>query len=302
MRIIPIRASLTRLLGCTSFLALVCWAGPGAAADLRDLAGTWRFRIDRDDRGLAEKWANAPLAGADTVQLPGMMQAQGYGDAVASEHAVDRRDRGPIVVYRTRVREIPAAGQHQGALLAPARAALRRRCLVPARAGDSARLARPPRWCSPWSGPTSRPAPGSTAALLGTSNSLSTLHKYEFGTNVAPGKHLLTIRVDNRLVVDVGINSHSVTDHTQGNWNGIAGRLGPGRDAARLGRRPSGLSPPSPQVGDGSRPDRQLDRQGRPGSARAGDCISRQRKPPGAADEPGVVVGTGWNVHRRNPG
>ncbi len=25
--------------------------------------------------------------------------------------------------------------------------------------------------------------------------------------------------------MDVGINSHSVTDHTQGNWNGIAGRL-----------------------------------------------------------------------------
>ena len=60
---------------------------------------------------------------------------------------------------------------------------------------------------------------------LGTSNSLSTSHEYELGTNVAPGKHLLTIRVDNRLVVDIGINSHGVTDHTQGNWNGIAGRL-----------------------------------------------------------------------------
>ena len=42
---------------------------------------------------------------------------------------------------------------------------------------------------------------------------------------MSPGKHRLTIRVDNRLVVDVGINSHSVTDHTQGNWNGIVGRI-----------------------------------------------------------------------------
>ena len=40
-----------------------------------------------------------------------------------------------------------------------------------------------------------------------------------------PGRHRLTIRVDNRLVVDVGVNSHSVTDHTQGNWNGIVGRI-----------------------------------------------------------------------------
>ena len=35
----------------------------------------------------------------------------------------------------------------------------------------------------------------------------------------------MTIRVDNRMVVDVGENSHSVTDHTQGNWNGIVGAL-----------------------------------------------------------------------------
>src|SRR5262249_16877781 len=39
------------------------------------------------------------------------------------------------------------------------------------------------------------------------------------------GKHQLTIRVDNSLVVDIGINSHSITDHTQGNWNGVVGRI-----------------------------------------------------------------------------
>ena len=42
---------------------------------------------------------------------------------------------------------------------------------------------------------------------------------------LAPGQHTLTIRVDNRLVVDIGENSHGVTDHTQGNWNGIVGRM-----------------------------------------------------------------------------
>src|SRR5690606_803925 len=34
-----------------------------------------------------------------------------------------------------------------------------------------------------------------------------------------------SIRVDNDLVVDIGENSHSVTDHTQGNWNGIVGKI-----------------------------------------------------------------------------
>ena len=63
------------------------------------------------------------------------------------------------------------------------------------------------------------------ARQLGSNNSLSTPHEYDLGTALAPGKHRLTIRVDNRLVVDVGVNSHCVTDHTQGNWNGIVGAI-----------------------------------------------------------------------------
>jgi len=36
---------------------------------------------------------------------------------------------------------------------------------------------------------------------------------------------MLTIRVDNRYLVDVGVNAHSISDHTQGTWNGIAGDI-----------------------------------------------------------------------------
>lgn len=39
------------------------------------------------------------------------------------------------------------------------------------------------------------------------------------------GKLLLTIRVDNRLNIPIGINAHSVSDHTQTNWNGIVGNI-----------------------------------------------------------------------------
>lgn len=60
---------------------------------------------------------------------------------------------------------------------------------------------------------------------IGSRDSLSTPHVYEFGADVAPGVHRLVIRVDNRLLVDMGPNSHSVTDHTQTNWNGIIGRI-----------------------------------------------------------------------------
>jgi len=60
---------------------------------------------------------------------------------------------------------------------------------------------------------------------VGLNNSLSTPHEYDLGTGLASGRHQLTIRVDNSLVVDVGVNSHSVSDHTQGNWNGIVGEI-----------------------------------------------------------------------------
>ena len=136
---------------------------------------------------------------------------------------------------------------------------------------------------------------------LGTSNSLSTPHEYELGTNVAPGKHLLTIRVDNRLVVDVGINSHSVTDHTQGNWNGIAGRL------ALVATPPVWVA--DLQVFPHLR-RRSATVRGRIGNVtgKAGQGVLELAiafpgnvSRPMPADEPGVVVGTGWNVHRGNP-
>jgi hypothetical protein len=60
--------------------------------------------------------------------------------------------------------------------------------------------------------------------LVGTNTALGTPHEHDLG-QLSPGSHTLTIRVDNRMIVDIGENSHSVSDHTQGNWNGIVGRI-----------------------------------------------------------------------------
>ncbi|MBN2761443.1 MAG: beta-glucuronidase, partial [Bacteroidales bacterium] len=63
--------------------------------------------------------------------------------------------------------------------------------------------------------------------FLGRQNSLSTPHRFTIEpARVKPGKHMLTIKVDNAIRdIDPGINSHSITDHTQGNWNGIVGKM-----------------------------------------------------------------------------
>ncbi|HEX6846373.1 MAG TPA: glycoside hydrolase family 2 TIM barrel-domain containing protein [Chitinophagaceae bacterium] len=61
---------------------------------------------------------------------------------------------------------------------------------------------------------------------IGMQNSLGTSHVFDLTKFLTPGKHTLTIRVDNRLKdFNVGQNSHSISDHTQSNWNGMIGKL-----------------------------------------------------------------------------
>jgi hypothetical protein len=60
----------------------------------------------------------------------------------------------------------------------------------------------------------------------GMQNALSTPHEYELTRSLKPGKHTITIRIDNRIRdIDIGRNAHSITDHTQTDWNGMVGRL-----------------------------------------------------------------------------
>ena len=51
----------------------------------------------------------------------------------------------------------------------------------------------------------------------------STVH--ELGLQVKPGKHRLTIRVDNRMKINVGPWASGITEEGPGNWNGITGRI-----------------------------------------------------------------------------
>ena len=61
---------------------------------------------------------------------------------------------------------------------------------------------------------------------VGMQNSLGTPHKYDLTHLLTPGKHRLTLCIDNRVkTIDPGVNSHSISDHTQTNWNGVVGQL-----------------------------------------------------------------------------
>jgi len=47
-----------------------------------DLSGAWRFALDRADVGLPEAWFERRLP--EAIQLPGVLQAQGYGDEIST--------------------------------------------------------------------------------------------------------------------------------------------------------------------------------------------------------------------------
>ncbi|MDE6179538.1 MAG: beta-galactosidase, partial [Phocaeicola sp.] len=61
---------------------------------------------------------------------------------------------------------------------------------------------------------------------VGMQNALGAPHQYDLTGILTPGKHVLTMRIDNRVKeIDLGENSHSISDHTQGNWNGVVGDM-----------------------------------------------------------------------------
>ena len=206
---------------CLGVLALAsCHDGE---QETLSLAGEWTFALDPEDKGTKEQWYADAQALTDKISLPGSLQEQGYGEDIS----LNTPWTGQIV---------DSAWFH-----APEYAPYRRE--------DNIKV---PFWLNPdkhyvgvaWYGKeVTVPEGWENAPVLlelerthwftevyvdgqkvGGQESLLTPHRYEL-QGLTPGKHSLAIKVDNRLHVDVGYNAHSVSDHTQSNWNGLTGQL-----------------------------------------------------------------------------
>lgn len=55
---------------------------------------------------------------------------------------------------------------------------------------------------------------------------LSVPHIYDLRDKMAPGEHIITLRIDNRNLLQIGDMSSGYSIDTQGYWNGIAGKIG----------------------------------------------------------------------------
>ena len=211
-----------RLVVAAGTLAGLCAAEALPAATTRlPLAGEWRFAIDRGDAGVAERWFDRDLP--DRIQLPGILQAQGFGDeispatpwvlslydrewALRAEYASELKPGAVRVPFLCQPpRHYLGAAWYQRDVDIPAEWAGRQVTLLLERT----------RWESTvWL--DDRP--------VGSNNSLVAPHEHVLG-RLSPGRHRLTIRVDNRLLLPYRPDAHAVSDSLGGSWNGIVGDL-----------------------------------------------------------------------------
>lgn len=200
---------------------LLCLAG--CNRNELDLSGEWRFAADPYNVGVSEEWFGASLP--DRVTLPGSMLTNGKGDAVD--------------IYTSWTGQIVDTSLWRDSLYASYRE------------DDNFKI---PCWLQPdlyyrgvaWYQrdiDVPQGADGSFVRLffervhwqstvwidgeeVGRANALSAPQEFILTGHLTPGHHTLTVRVDNEVRdIDPGINSHSISDHTQGNWNGIVGRM-----------------------------------------------------------------------------
>ncbi|HOK65823.1 MAG TPA: discoidin domain-containing protein [Anaerohalosphaeraceae bacterium] len=191
-----------------------------AAQTSLDLSGRWRFALDPQDAGLREEWFRKDLS--DEIRLPGVLQAQGYGSPISKDtpwvlSLYDkfwylRQDYQPYAEGDVKVpflsqppRHYLGAAWYQRDIDIPKNWKGRRVVLFLERT----------RWLSTvWL----------NERQVGSDNSLVAPHVFDLGL-LEPGRYRLTIRLDNRMLMDYRPDAHSVSDSLGSTWNGIVGRI-----------------------------------------------------------------------------
>ncbi len=209
-------------LSCFCLLISLCTIYAQETRKTVSLEGTWKFKIDSMDVGISEQWYAGPFE--KSINLPGSMAENGLGYEVTTE----TEWTGGIVDSSWFTADQFEKYRHPGNLKIPfwlkpvkyykGAAWYQREVVIP----------------ESWTGKRvvlhlERPHWETILFInnheAGVKNSLAVAHEYDITSWLKPGKNIITIRIDNREIIPVGINSHSISDHTQSNWNGMVGKL-----------------------------------------------------------------------------
>ena len=167
-------------------------------AETLPLAGEWRFAMDPQDAGLTAHWQDKPLPGETRIHLPGTMDDAKLGSPNPAKPSLGDLWRPCVyegVAWYQREIEIPAGWEDKRVTL------FLERC----------------RWTTQaWL--DGKPCGESQDSLIAP-------HVHVIGVAIPPGKHSLTLRVDNTKKLDLGGFVSALYGGTQGNLNGIVGRI-----------------------------------------------------------------------------
>ncbi|WP_167619363.1 sugar-binding domain-containing protein [Maribellus sediminis] len=186
----------TRTLGLISILIcllMVSCKSTDSYRKITDLSGEWSFKLDSTDIGKQEKWFSQTLE--EKVKLPGTTDEnkKGYSNKWEDVGKLSRKYYYEGKAWYQRTVEIPTDWQGKTIQL----------FLERTKATEV--------WID------DKPFP--------LQKNLQSPHVYDLTEALTPGKHRLTICVDNsKELFPVG-GSHALAEHTQTNWNGIIGKL-----------------------------------------------------------------------------
>ncbi len=168
-----------------------------------NLSGTWNFKLDSTDLGLAQKWYSSQLP--DKINLPGTTDDAGFGIPNTLKPELEK----PQVLHLTRKNSYVGAAWYSKEVNIPKNWASKNIMLKLERVIWESRV-----WVD-------------GKAIEGKQESLTTAHYFNLSKNLSPGKHTITIRVDNRKKYDISVKdlAHAYTNDTQIMWNGILGEI-----------------------------------------------------------------------------
>ncbi|MDP6359810.1 MAG: beta-galactosidase, partial [Planctomycetota bacterium] len=157
-----------------------------------DLSGEWRVALDPENEGIREGWHCRKFS--ETLAFPGTTDEAKIGEFV-DEQCDNRLSRtwrwiGPAWYQKT--------------VSIPKRWKDKHIVLFLERTKDSQV------WVD--------------GNWMGSDDSLSTPHEFDLSVALIPGRHTITLLIDNAKLPPVG-PCHQVDERTQTNWNGIVGRI-----------------------------------------------------------------------------
>ena len=185
-----------------------------------DLAGIWRFEIDKEDRGFAEHWEKRRLT--QTITLPGCLQAQGYGDAISEDIPWVQSLYDALWYQRGEYAYAQENGTNVPFLSQPPRhytgkAWYQKTIFVPEKSDGFVG------WL------TLENTKWKTTLWIdgeckGSIVSLCAPHVYETGA-LSAGEHTVTLCIDNGWQLPYRPDGHGVSDALGATWNGVAGAI-----------------------------------------------------------------------------